>query len=518
MSAVHDEGSHTPAPDATGLDATTVIIGAGFAGIGTAIRLLQQGRDDFIICERDVRPGGTWRDNVYPGAACDIPSRLYSYSFAPNPEWSHTYSGSEEILAYIARMIADHNLERFIRYSHLVTGLEFDEESGTWRVDLADRESLRTRAVVVASGPLSTPGYPSIPGIDEYTGHRMHSAAWDHDYEFAGKKVGVIGTGASAVQLIPELVRAGADVTVFQRTPGWVLPRADRRISSLTRRVYRRVPYSQGLARQLWYLGHESVALGAVWNTPFTRIIEGVAKINLVAQVRDPWMRRQLTPDFRAGCKRLLMTSDYYPALQADNCTLVTWPIARICEHGVRTVEGIERRFDALVFATGFEVSKQGSPIPIRGRGGRVLADEWSGGAYAYKSIAVSGYPNLYFTFGPNSGPGHNSALVYMEAQIDAIVTAISLIVDRGLRLLDVHRPAQDAYNRSIQKRLESTTWNSGCRSWYLTDDGFNATMYPGFASQYLAQMRGIDFSRDFRAAALDDARSPDASRDSSMV
>jgi cation diffusion facilitator CzcD-associated flavoprotein CzcO len=487
------------------VDTTTLIIGAGFAGIGTAIRLLQQGHDDFVILERDVRPGGTWRDNVYPGAACDIPSRLYSYSFAPNPDWSHTYSGSNEILEYIDRMVADHDLERFIRYSHLATGMEFDEATGTWRVDVAGREPIVARTVVVASGPLSTPGYPDITGIDDYAGHRMHSAAWDHSYDFAGKKVGVIGTGASAVQIIPKLVDAGAQVTVYQRTPGWVLPRLDRRITSATRQIYRTVPGTQTAARRLWFWGHESVALGAVWNSPFTRVIESVAKLNLRAQVSDPWMRRQLTPDFRAGCKRLLMTSDYYPALQADNCTLITWPIARICEQGVRTVEGIERHFDCLVFATGFEIAKQGTPIPIRGRNGRVLADEWSGGAYAYKSFAVSGYPNLYFTFGPNSGPGHNSALVYMEAQIDAIVTAISLIRDRGLKLLDVHRPAQNAYNRAIQKRLERTTWNSGCRSWYLTDDGFNATMFPGFATQFIAQMRSVDFTRDFRAVAGDE-------------
>ncbi|GAA3710557.1 flavin-containing monooxygenase [Gordonia hankookensis] len=492
------------ATDERAVDTTTLIIGAGFAGIGTAIRLLQQGHDDLVILERDVRPGGTWRDNDYPGAACDIPSRLYSYSFAPNPEWTQTYSESSEILAYIDGMIADHGLDRHIRYSHLAIGMEFDEAVGSWIVDIADREPIVARTVVVASGPLSTPGYPDITGLDDFAGHRMHSAAWDHEYDFEGKKVGVIGTGASGVQLIPELVRAGADVTVFQRTPGWVLPRLDRRVSGMSRQLYRSMPLTQTVARRLWFAGHESVALGAVWNSPFTRVIEAVAKLNLRAQVGDPWMRRQLTPDFRAGCKRLLMTNDYYPALQADNCALVTWPIARICEHGVRTVEGIERRFDCLVFATGFEVSKQGTPIPIRGRGGRVLADEWSGGAYAYKSFAVSGFPNLYFTFGPNSGPGHNSALVYMEAQIEAIVTAISIIRDRGLRLLDVHEPAQDAYNATIQKRLEHTTWNSGCRSWYLTADGFNATMYPGFATQYIAQMRTIDFTRDFRAVAAE--------------
>ncbi|GAA2062313.1 flavin-containing monooxygenase [Williamsia deligens] len=483
----------------------TVIIGAGFAGIGTAIRLRQEGVDDILVLERSDRPGGTWRDNTYPGAACDIPSRLYSYSFAPNPSWSRTYSGSAEILAYIETMVAEHDLDQVIRYSSTVTGLEFDEPAGLWRIDVDGQEPVLARAAVIASGPLSTPGYPDIPGLDEFTGKRMHSAAWDHDYDLTGKKVGVIGTGASAVQIVPELVERAGSVTVFQRTPGWVLPRFNPAVSQRTQSLYKKVPALQSLARTAWFAGHESVAVGVVWKSPATRVVEAVAKLNMRRQVPDPWMRRQLTPDFRAGCKRLLMTSKYYPALQASNCKLITWPIARICEKGVRTVEGIEHRFDCLVFATGFEVSKQGAPIPITGRDGRSLDDEWRRGAYAYKSFAVSGYPNLYVTFGPNSGPGHSSALVYMEAQIDAIVTAVRTILDRDLAVFDVDRAAQDRYNDDIQRRLERTTWNSGCSSWYLTDDGFNATMYPGFASQYVAQMRGVDYSRDFTAVARQD-------------
>ncbi|MBT0566297.1 NAD(P)/FAD-dependent oxidoreductase [Williamsia sp. CHRR-6] len=480
----------------------TAIIGAGFAGLGAAIRLQRNGIDDYVILERDTRPGGTWRDNTYPGAACDIPSRLYSYSFAPNPDWSRTYSGSAEILSYIDAMVAEFDLARRIRYRTTVTGLVFDEAEGVWEVSVADGPPVHARTVVLASGPLSTPGYPDIRGIDDYTGVRMHSAAWDHDYDFTGKKVGVIGTGASAVQIVPELVKTAAHVSVFQRTPGWVLPRFNPTVSDRTKAVYRRLPGAQRVARATWFAGHEAVALGVVWASPATRVVEAVSKINMRRQVPDPWMRRQLTPDFRAGCKRLLMTSDYYPALQRDNCRLITWPIARISEKGVRTVEGIEHQFDALVFATGFEVSKQGTPIPVVGRDGRVLAQEWARGAYAYKSFAVSGYPNLYFTFGPNSGPGHSSALVYMEAQIEAIVTAIHTVLDRDLALLDVRADVQADHNADIQRRLRATTWNSGCQSWYLTADGFNATMFPGFAAQYVAQMRGVDLSSDFTAVA----------------
>ncbi|MEU7141254.1 NAD(P)/FAD-dependent oxidoreductase [Nocardia sp. NPDC046473] len=479
------------------------IIGGGFAGIGAAIRLKQKGIDGFAIFERGDAIGGTWRDNTYPGAACDIPSRLYSYSFAPNPDWSHTYSGSNEILGYIESMAAEFGLGPYFRFGSNVSGIVFDEEAGQWEITIDGQGTVRARAVVLASGPLANASFPNIRGIDEYAGHKIHSARWDHDYDFTGKKVAVVGTGASAVQIIPELVDKAASVKVFQRTPGWVLPRVNRRTNAMTKEIYRRVPAAEQLARQAWFYGHESVALGVVWNTPLTRVVELVGKAQLHRQVKDPWLRRQLTPDFRAGCKRLLMTDDYYPALQRDNCKLITWPIAKLSERGIRTAEGVEHQADCIVFATGFDVSKTGTPIPVVGRDGRVLADEWSGGAYAYKSVAVSGYPNLFLTFGPNSGPGHNSALVYMEAQIDYVVSAVGTILEQDLRVLDVRKDRQDRYNAGMQRRLTSTTWNSGCRSWYLTEDGFNATMYPGFATQYVNQLRTVDLA-DYTVVASD--------------
>lgn len=483
------------------------IIGAGFAGIGTAIRLQAEGVTDFVVFERDTRIGGTWRDNTYPGAACDIPSRLYSYSFAPNPDWSHTYSGSAEILAYIDQMVRSSGLAARIRFGHEVTALDYDETAGTWTLSFEGREPVRARTVVMASGPLANASLPDIRGIDTYEGTKIHSARWDHDYDFSGKKVAVVGTGASAVQIIPELVKVASSVKVFQRTPGWVLPRLNTATSGWAKRLYRRLPLTEKAARTAWFWGHESVALGVVWDTPFTRIVEAVGLANLRLQVKDPWLRRQLTPDFSAGCKRLLMTSDYYPALQADNCKLVTWPIARLSPKGIRTVEGIEHQFDVIVFATGFDVSKAGTPFPVTGVDGRDLAAEWSTGAYAYRSVAVSGYPNLFFTFGPNSGPGHSSALVYMEAQIDYIARAIGTLLRFGWKSLDVRRDVQDRYNADIQRRLRSTTWNSGCQSWYLTEDGFNATMFPGFATQYVNQLKTLQL-QDYRitAPALVDA------------
>lgn len=480
---------------------STAIIGAGFAGIGAAIRLKDQGITDFEIFERGTRVGGTWRDNTYPGAACDIPSRLYSYSFAPNPDWSHTYSGSDEILGYIDSMVESFGIAPHIRFGHNVTGVEYDEVAGEWTVNFEGREPVQARAVIVASGPLANASFPKIEGIETYEGHKIHSARWDHDYDFTGKKVAVIGTGASGVQIVPELVKVAKSVKVFQRTPGWVIPRINGSTSGWLKRIYKDVPFAEKLARSAWFWGHESVALGVVWDSPFTRVVEALSLANLRRQVKDPWLRRQLTPDFSAGCKRLLMTADYYPALQADNCKLVTWPIARLSPKGIRTVEGIEHQFDAIVFATGFEVSKAGTPFPVIGIDGRELAAEWSRGAYAYRSVAVSGYPNLYFTFGPNSGPGHSSALVYMEAQIDYIVEAISKLLQFGWKSLDVRPEVQARYNEDIQQRLQSTTWNSGCQSWYLTEDGFNATMFPGFATQYVNQLKTVNL-HDFKITA----------------
>ena len=475
-----------------------LIIGAGFAGLGTAIRLQQSGVEDIAILERSDRVGGTWRDNTYPGAACDIPSLLYSYSFAPNPQWSRGYSGSEEILAYIDDMVARFDLKRYIEFGAEVVAAAFDADAGCWAVECADGSTRRGRSLVMAAGPLSNASLPGITGIDTFTGRKVHSARWDHDYDFAGKRVAVIGTGASAVQIIPELAKQVAQLTVYQRTAGWVIPRADYRTPAWTKRLFGSVPLTQRAAREGLFWVHESMALGMVWSTPLTRVIERIATAHLRRQVRDPWLRRQLTPDFRAGCKRMLVSNDYYPALQQPNTKLITWPIATISPHGIRTSDGIERQFDAIVFATGFDVSNTGTPFPITGVDGRVLGDEWRGGVRAYKSINVSGYPNLFFTFGPNSGPGHNSALVYMEQQLDYIVRGVRTILERNLRSLDVRDDVQVRYNEQIQRRLKRTTWNSGCQSWYLTEDGFNGAMYPGFATQYARQMGELKLA-DYR-------------------
>lgn len=476
----------------------TLIVGAGFTGVGTAIKLIEAGVDDFVILDRSDRVGGTWRDNTYPGAACDIPSLLYSFSFVKNPGWSRAYSPAGEIRQHIEDMVDTFDLRRRIQFGVEVDGLSFDETDGVWTVNTTGGERFRARTVVLASGPLPDHKWPDIRGLDTYQGHKIHSANWDHDYDFTGKRVAVIGTGASAVQIIPELVKTAGFVKVFQRTPGWVIPRLDIATPPAARTLFAKVPAVQQLARQILFWGHEASATAMVWDTPLTGLVARLGKAHLRRQVADPWLRRQLTPDFTPGCKRMLVSSDYYPALQRDNCKLIDWPIATMSPVGIRTSDGIEHHLDAIVFATGFDVHLTGPPYPVTGLGGRSLADEWTGGAQAYKSINVSGYPNLFLMTGPNSGPGHNSLLVYVEGQIDYAVAGIRTILRKNLRYLDVRAEVQKQHNARLQQRLTKTTWMSGCTSWYLTADGFNASMYPGTATQYLRQMR------DFRLGDYD--------------
>lgn len=471
----------------------TLIIGAGFAGLGTAIKLKEAGVHRIAILERAGEVGGTWRDNQYPGAACDIPSNLYSFSFAPNPSWSKSYSGSQEILGYVQSLVRDFGLGGLIHFHQNVVKVELNEATGIWHVYMETGAVWLGRHVVMASGPLANASFPAIRGLDQFQGKKIHSARWDHDYDFTGKRVAVVGTGASAIQIVPQLVKQAAAVKVFQRTPPWLMPRPDFTTSSLSKKLFEAVPFTQKAVREALYWAHESMALAVIWDSPMTRLGERLGKAFLKAQVKDPWLRRQLTPDYKLGCKRILVSNDYYPALQKPNCELVTWPIAGIVEQGIRTAEGLEHRVDCIVFATGFDVPKNGTPYPIVGRGGQALAQLWARGAQAYKSIHVSGYPNLHIMFGPNSGPGHNSALVYMEQQIAYAVKAIRHVLDNQIAMLDVKPQTQLDYNKDIQRRLARTNWNSGCKSWYLTEDGFNATMFPGFATQYAAQMADFD-------------------------
>ena len=326
------------------------------------------------------------------------------------------------------------DIPRRIQFGVEVNGLEFDEKTGVWTVKTKGRKPVRARTVVLASGPLPDHKLPDIRGLDTYRGHTIHSARWDHDYDFSGKRVAVIGTGASAVQIVPELVKQAEFVKVFQRTPGWMLPRLDIATPAAAQALFAKVPAVQELARQALFWGHEITATALVWDTPLTGLVARLGKAHLRRQVKDPWLRRQLTPDFTPGCKRMLISSDYYPALQQDNCKLIDWPIATVSPVGIRTSDGVEHHLDCIVFATGYDVHLTGPPYEVTGIGGRSLSQEWAAGAQAYKSINAHGYPNLFFMTGPNSGPGHNSLLVYVEGQLDYAVSGITTILQEDLR------------------------------------------------------------------------------------
>ncbi|BBX71762.1 flavin-containing monooxygenase [Mycolicibacterium psychrotolerans] len=479
----------------------TLIVGAGFSGLGAAVKLRKAGVDDIVIVERSDRVGGTWRDNTYPGVACDIPTMLYSFSFAENPTWSRMYPSGGEICAHIEELTDRHGLRPLIRFDTEITGLSFDERAGVWTATTKGRKRFAARTVVLAAGPLAHHKLPDIRGIDTYRGRTIHSAAWDHDFDVTGKRVAVVGTGASAVQIVPELVKTAAFVKVFQRTPGWVLPRPDVEMPASVQTLFAKVPAAQELARQALFWGHEACAAALVWNTPLSGLVAALGRAHLRATVKDAWLRRQLTPDFTPGCKRMLISNDYYPALQRENCKLIDWPIATISPAGIRTSDGVEHHLDAIVFATGYDVHLSGPPFPVTGLGGRSLQQEWADHAEAFKSASAHGFPNLFFMTGPNSGPGHNSLLVYIEGQIDYAVAAVTAILNENLRYLDVRADTQRRYNAAIQQRLTRTTWMSGCRSWYLTADGFNASMYPGLATQYLRQMRQFRLD-DYHAVA----------------
>ena len=479
----------------------TIIVGAGFTGIGAAIKLTEAGVDDFVILERSNRVGGTWRDNTYPGAACDVPSLLYSYSFVKNPSWSRAYSPADEICRHIEDMVSNSGLEPKIEFGVEVNELVFDETQGVWTLKTKGRKKFQARTVVMASGPLPDHKWPDIRGLDTYEGHKIHSARWDHDYDFTGKRVAVIGTGASAVQIIPELVKQAEFVKVFQRTPGWVLPRLDGRHprcgSDAVRQSARR---SRACATGTVLgprdhcdgngVGHPADGAGrpAGQGTP----AQG-GQGSVVAPSAHPGLQAGLQAD--AGLQRLL------PRAAARQLQAHRLADRHRQPVGIRTSDGIEHHFDCIVFATGYDVHLTGPPYPVTGMGGRSLSQEWASGAQAYKSINAHGYPNLFLMTGPNSGPGHNSLLVYVEGQLDYAVRGITTILRENLRYLDVRADVQRRYNERIQKRLTKTTWMSGCSSWYLTADGFNASMYPGFATQYLRQMRDFRFG-DYDAVA----------------
>lgn len=458
-----------------------LVIGAGFGGLGAAIKLAEMGEDDFLVIEKAGGVGGTWRANSYPGAACDVPSQLYSFSFAPNPDWSASFSPQPEIEAYLVRVAEESGtLDRF-RFDTLVTDATWDEDAQHWVARLSDGSTVTSGTLISASGGLSEPRLPDIEGIDSFTGEVFHSARWNHDVDLAGKRVAVIGTGASAIQIVPELQKVAGRLDVYQRTAPWVIPRNEHRYTALEKFVFRHLPLVQKVSRTAIYWGRETYVPAFTLMPKLAWPAKQLALLNIRRGIKDPELRAKVTPDYEIGCKRILISNTYYPALDSPNVDLVTDRIAKVTGNAIVTVDGTEREVDVLVVATGFHTTEQPIADHVRGRGGRTLAEVWAEtGQVAYKGTTIHGFPNLFQVVGPNTGLGHSSMVFIIESQLAYITSAIRTMRREGLANVEPRAEAQQAWNADLQRRMQRTVWNTGgCASWYLDSEGRNTTLWP---------------------------------------
>lgn len=483
-------------------DTSVAILGAGFGGLCMAIKLREAGHDDFMIFEKAESVGGTWRDNSYPGCACDIPSHLYSYSFAQRSQWSRRFASQAEILAYIRQVAHRHGLDDRIHYNTPITSAEWIDSERHWRLSTKDGRRFTARAVVSAVGGLHLPSYPRIPGSDRFQGPAFHTARWRHDVDLAGKRVAVIGAGASAVQVVPEIASRVSQLYVFQRTPQWIMPRNDRPYTALERLAYRFVPGLLRCSRALYYWKAEATALGFVIKPKWMREGEKRAKRHLARSIADPALRRKLQPKYRMGCKRVLLSDAYYPAISQPHVELVTHGIERMTHDGIVTADGRTRDVDVIVYATGFRPFDQSAEITVKGRDGRLLSDEWQDGPQAFRGVAVTGFPNYFLIMGPNSGLGHSSILFMIECQVRYIRDCLSWLDSGKTDAVEVRADVQDDFNRQLDEAHQRTVWKDksrtgGCSSWYVHPSGRNTAIWPGFTSSYwLSTLRAS--RRDF--------------------
>jgi cation diffusion facilitator CzcD-associated flavoprotein CzcO len=463
------------------LDADVIVVGAGFGGLGMAIQLKKARNASFIVLERANELGGTWRDNNYPGCACDIPALLYSFSFERYVGWTRIYPPQSEILDYLKRAAHKQRVHEHIRFKSELAEARFDEQTGTWAVTLTDGTTLRSRVVVSAMGPLNKPKFPDIPGRESFAGSAFHSSQWDHSLDLNGKNVVVIGTGASAIQFVPQIAAQVSKLVLFQRTPPWIISRGDQAVDKARRIARTRIPLYSWLIRQAIYWMLEVRALGFVVNPQILERAEKDMLKFIERCVPDPVLRAKLTPTYRAGCKRILISDDYYPALQRPNVELLTQGIAEIRPHSVVANDGREITADVIIYGTGFRATEGILPIRIYGAGGIELEDAWRDGISAYLGTSISGFPNLFLVIGPNTGLGHNSMVFMMEAQYRYILGAIDHIKRKNLRAIDIKSDVMLSFNEKLQTRMKDTVWETGCSSWYQDARGKNVALWPGF-------------------------------------
>ena len=471
-----------------------IIIGAGFSGLCMAIRLRQAGMQDFAILDRNSSLGGTWYDNAYPGAACDVESHLYSFSFEPNPGWSRQFSPQQEILHYMDHCADKYHLRPHLRLGVNVTVAAFDEATALWSVTTEAGDTYTARILVSCSGGLSQPAYPHIDGLDSFGGAMFHSARWDQSYDIIDKRIAVIGTGASAIQIVPAIVSRVKNLLLFQRTPPWVIPKPDKPISSFRRAMYERVGFMRRLYRFRLYWTHELMAIAFVVNPGLLRLFTTVAKRFINKSVSDEALRAKLTPNYVIGCKRILLSNEYYPAVQQPNVFLITEGIREVDATGVLTRDGVHHEVDAIVLATGFQASEDLSRYAVKGLGGLDLNEAWRNGAEAYLGTTVTGFPNMFLVVGPNTGLGHSSMILMIEAQVEYIMQALKMINAKKAKYIDVKKEAQKEYNEKLQQDLSNTVWQSGgCNSWYQTRDGKNVTLWPGFTFTFMKKTKHFE-------------------------
>lgn len=520
-----DAHAKSDQPEPSSAQASTppiVIIGTGFAGLGMAIELRKAGIEDFVILEKAGDVGGTWRDNHYPGCACDVQSHLYSFSFEANPNWSRMFSPQPEIWDYLRHCTKKYDLLPKIRFNQQVVGAIFNEASGLWDVRIADgtavaeymrerglkpgepidptdpalppTQSLSARVIVSGMGGLSVPAYPTIKGLENYQGTVFHSQDWRHDYDLSGKRVAVIGTGASAIQFVPQIQPKVARLDLYQRTPPWIMPKPDREITGFERWLFRHLPFTQQLFRGAIYTMLEVRALAFVVHPRLMHLLKRVARFHIHRQIKDPVLRKKVTPDYMLGCKRVLISDDYYPALAQPNVGVITSGIREVRAHSIVTEDGHEREVDCIIFGTGFHAT---DPLPrgaIFGRGGQDILDAWKEGPEAFRGTTISGFPNLFLLAGPNTGLGHSSMVYMIESQIRYVLGAIRMIRACALKSVDVRPDSQADYNEKLQRDLKQAIWSiGGCRSWYLLPNGKNVTLWPRFTWQFRRQMRRFD-------------------------
>ncbi|HET8731102.1 MAG TPA: NAD(P)/FAD-dependent oxidoreductase [Moraxellaceae bacterium] len=482
-----------PRPRADKTHHEIVIVGSGFSGIGMGIALRKAGRHDFIILEKGGDVGGTWRENHYPGAACDVPSNMYSYSFEPNPDWSRSYSPQPEILDYIRRCASKYGVTPHLRFNREVVEARWSADEEKWHLTTGNGEFHTCRFLLSAIGGLSRPALPKVKGLEQFKGPMFHSANWQHDVNLEGKRVAVIGTGASAIQFVPAIQPRVGKLVLMQRTPPWIIPKVDIAIAPRVQDLFRKLPLAQRLTRNGIYWVSETFGLGFVHPKAMAGI-EAWARKHLKSQVADPVLREKLTPNYAVGCKRVLFSNNYYPALSQPNVEVVSAGVKEVTDRGVIDANGQLHEVDVIICGTGFDVQDPLGPLKVYDEEGRELRER--GSMSGYLGIAVPKLPNTFFLLGPNSGLGHNSIIFMIEAQISYIVKCLDEMDRRRVSTIEVTEEASREFNEDIQRQLKKMVWSAGgCKSWYLNERGENNTLWPGFTWKYWLRTRHPDFA-----------------------